>query len=153
MALKIWETVSIVLMALVAGVFWGPWVGLTRSIATFTPESFLAIGLRLNLNLAPLMQVLMPITLLSTAPTLILSFGDRPATFYPTLAGLALYVVALLVTMIIEVPIAKQIASWTITTLPDNWQQLRDRWASVHIIRVVTGIVGLATLVIGALDF
>lgn len=62
-----------------------------------------------------------------------------------------MFVIALLVTVIIEVPIANKIKSWTISTLPGNWQQLRDRWASVHIIRVVTGITGLAFLVFGAL--
>jgi hypothetical protein len=82
MSLKIWELVSIVLSALVAGVFWGPWVGLTRSIATFTPETFLAIGYRLSQNLTPLMRVLMPVALLSTAPTLFISYGGRPVTFY-----------------------------------------------------------------------
>lgn len=45
MALKIWELSSIILSALVTGVFWGPWVGLTRSIATFAPEAFLALSI------------------------------------------------------------------------------------------------------------
>jgi predicted histidine transporter YuiF (NhaC family) len=35
MTLKIWELVSIVLSALVAGMFCGPWVALSRSISTF----------------------------------------------------------------------------------------------------------------------
>ena len=39
MNLKIWELISIVLSALVTGVFWGPWVGLSRSISTFTAGS------------------------------------------------------------------------------------------------------------------
>ena len=152
MTLKDWELISILLSALVMGVFWGPWVGLTRSIATFTPEAFLAIGYRLNQNLAPLMSALMPVSLVSMAPVLFLSYSGSPRTFSLTLVGFALFVVALLVTVIIEVPIAQQIKSWTTSTLPGNWQQLRDRWASVHIIRVLAGIVGLACLVLGALS-
>ncbi|HEY4021466.1 MAG TPA: DUF1772 domain-containing protein [Pseudonocardiaceae bacterium] len=150
MAISSAELVNILLSALVTGVFWGPWVGLTRSVATFAPPAFLAIGHRLNLNLGPLMTVLMPIALLSAVPTLVLSFGTRPATFALTIAGLALYVVALLVTVIIEVPIANRIKSWTEPTLPTDWQSQRDRWASVHIIRVASGIVGLGLLVAGA---
>lgn len=148
---KVWELISIMLAALVSGVFWGPWVGLTRSIATFNPESFLAIGHRLNQNLAPLMSFLMPASLLSTVPVLFASYGEHPRTFCLTLAGLVSFGVALLVTVVIEVPIAKQIKAWTISTLPGDWQRLRDRWAAVHIIRVVTGIAGLALLVAGAL--
>jgi uncharacterized membrane protein len=153
MALKIVELINIVLAALVAGVFWGPWVALTRSIATFDTETFLAIGYRLNLNLAPLMTVLMPLSLLSTATTLVLSYGDRPGTFYASLAGLVLFVVALAVTMTIEVPIANKVKSWSSSPLPDNWRQLRDRWASVHLIRVVTGIAGLALFVFGVIYY
>jgi hypothetical protein len=150
MALKVFEIISIVLAALVAGVFWGPWLGLTRSIATFKPETFLAIVYRLNLNLEPSMTVLMPLALLSIVPVLLLARADLPVTFALALAALVLFVVALLVTVIIEVPIAKQAKSWTMATLPANWQRLRDRWASVHIVRVVAGLVGLTLLVAGA---
>ena len=60
MILKIWELASILLSALVTGVFWGPWVGLSRSIATFTPDVYLAIGHRMIRNLEPVMTILMP---------------------------------------------------------------------------------------------
>ena len=148
MLLKAAELVAIVLSALVAGVFWGPWVGLTRSIATFPAEAFLAVGHRLNRNLGPLMTVLMPVALVSIAAVLVLSAG---AAFWLTLAALVLFVVALVVTVVVEVPIATRIASWTITTLPADWERQRDRWASVHIVRVVAGIAGLALLVGGAI--
>jgi uncharacterized membrane protein len=150
MAIGTAELLNILLSALVTGVFFGPWVGLTRSIATFAPQAFLAVGHRLNLNIGPLMTVLMPLALLSAVPTLVLSFGARPATFGLTLAGLALYAVALLVTVTVEVPIAQRIRSWSEQTLPADWRRQRDRWASVHIVRVVSGIAGLALLVAGA---
>ncbi|HWC78829.1 MAG TPA: anthrone oxygenase family protein [Pseudonocardiaceae bacterium] len=151
MVLKACELLNIVLSALVTGVFWGPWVGLTRSIATFEPAAFLAIGYRLNVNLAPLMTVLMPVALLTAVPTLVLSVGGRPATFVLTLIGVLLFVVALVVTLAIEVPIAARIKSWASgTALPDDWRQQRDRWAAVHVVRVATGIAGLGLLVAGA---
>jgi hypothetical protein len=65
MALKISQFISIFLLALVTGVFWGPWLGLSRSIATFQPEVFLAIGHRMIRNLAPVMPILMPAAMLS----------------------------------------------------------------------------------------
>ncbi|QUQ66006.1 anthrone oxygenase family protein [Kutzneria sp. CA-103260] len=149
--MKTAELLSIVLNALVMGVFWGPWVALTRSLATFEPSVFLAIGRRLNLNLAPLMTVLMPVALLSTVPTLVLSYGDHPTTFATTLAGAALFAVALVVTVAVEVPIAVQIKTWSTDTMPEDWQRLRDRWASVHVIRVLAGVIGLGLLVFGAI--
>jgi hypothetical protein len=151
--MAIFQVISIVLSALVMGVFWGPWVGLTRSIATFEPEALLAIVKRMSKNLAPVMTILMPAALLSMVPVLILAFSRRPATFYLTLAAFSLSVVALVVTMTTEVPIVKQIESWTTSTLPDNWEHLRDKWVSFHLLRVVSAIAGLTFLVVGAGNF
>ena len=79
------------------------------------------------------------------------SFTARPETFYLTLSGFVLFVVALLVTILVEVPIAKQIETWTVPTLPANWEHLRDRWQAFHIVRVVTSVVGLVLLLIGVI--
>jgi uncharacterized membrane protein len=150
MALKLWEIGSILLSALVTGMFCGPWVALTRSMNTFEPEVFLPIVRRMNRNMASVMTVLMPAALLSIVPVLFLSYSRQPRTFYLTLTGFALFVVALLVTVRIEVPIVKQIEIWTVSTLPNNWQQLRDRWGAFHLIRIAASMAGFALLLGGA---
>jgi uncharacterized membrane protein len=151
MNLKIWEAISIVLSALVGGMYWGPWLALSRSIRTFKPDVFLAIVERMNRNMESVMTILTPAALLSIAPVLFFAFNKRPRTFYLTLAGFGLFVVASLVTILVEVPIVKQIVTWTAMTLPGNWQQLRDRWGAFHVIRVAASIGGLALLVGGAI--
>ena len=151
MALKLFELLNIVLLLLVSGMYWGPWLALTRSIATFEPDVFLAIVQRLNRNMEPLMTALLPAALLSTLPVLFLSHGSRPVTFYLTLTGFLLFVVTLLVTALVEVPIVKQIVTWTPTTLPDNWRQLRNRWSAFHHARIVPSLVGLVLILIGAI--
>jgi len=82
---------------------------------------------------------------------LVLSYSHQPKTFYLTLAGFALFLLALLVTVLIEVPIVNQITTWTGATLPANWQQLRDRWGSFHLVRIVSSIAGLGFLISGAI--
>jgi uncharacterized membrane protein len=151
MTLKVWEWISILLGAMVTGMFCGPWVALSRSMKTFGPEVFLAIGHRLVKNVAPVMTILMPAALLSILPVLIISYSDRPSTFYLFSAGLVLFMIALLVTLLIEVPISGRVKTWTITTLPENWQQLRDRWGAYHVVRVVASLAGLGLLVGGAI--
>jgi uncharacterized membrane protein len=151
MTLRIWELISIVLSALVAGMFWGPWVALSRSISTFQPEVFLAIVHRMDQNMTPVMTILMPTALLSIVPVLFISYRERPKTFYLTLTGFTLFIVALLVTVFVEVPIVKQIDTWTVSTLPQNWQQLRDHWEAFHVIRIVASMAGLVLLVVGAI--
>ena len=120
-------------------------------MAAFEPKVFLAIVNQLNRNMAPVMTILMPAALLSLVPVLFLSYNERPATFYLALTGLALFLIPLLVTMRVEVPIVKQIVTWTDSTLPDNWQQLRDRWGAFHYIRIVPSLVGLVLLLVGAI--
>ncbi len=149
--MKIAQIVSIVLLTLVSGLFWGPWLALSRSMSTFAPDNFLAIVHRMDRNMSSVMTVLFPVALLSTVPVLILSYSARPQTFYLTLAALALFIITLLVTMLVEVPIVTQIRSWTVATLPSNWQQLRDRWGAFHYVRIVPSVVGLILLFISAI--
>jgi len=120
-------------------------------MGTFKPDLLIEIVKRLSQNLGPAMTILMPVSILSMAPALFLSYKGQRQTFYLTLAGLALFVVALLTTVLIEVPIVKQIEAWTPGSLPANWQALRDRWLSFHVVRIVSGIGGLALLVIAAI--
>jgi uncharacterized membrane protein len=151
MIFKACELISIIISAIVGGMYWGPWLALTRSLSTFEPKVFLKIVQGLNRNMEPVMTILTPLGLLSIIPVLVISYDTKPETFYLTLAGFIMFVVALIVTMLVEVPIVKQIVTWTDSTLPDNWQQLRDHWGAFHIIRVVTGIAGLILLVLGAI--
>jgi hypothetical protein len=148
MTLKIWELISIILSAVVGGMYWGPWLALSRSMNTFKPDVFLDVVDRMNRNMAGLMTALVPLALLSIPPVLFFSYNRRPRTFYLNLMGFAVFIVALVVTVL---PIVKRIVTWTVGTLPGNWQQERDRWGAFHIIRVVAGIGGLVLLVAGAI--
>jgi hypothetical protein len=79
--MKAWELCSVVLAALMAGMFFGPWAALSRSLHTFEPDVFLAIVNRMNRNMAPVMMVLMPAAMLSIIPVLLYSYGVAPRTF------------------------------------------------------------------------
>jgi hypothetical protein len=65
--------------------------------------------------------------------------------------GLVLFVVALLITLLFEVPLDMEFEKWTVTTLPADWQQLRERWEWSHVIRSWVALAGLALLLAGAL--
>src|SRR5271170_7910643 len=103
-------------------------MNIARVEKTFAPEVFLEIVDRMNRNMAPVMTVLMPCTMLSIIPLLLFSYRWQPMVFYLSAAAFLLFLVGLLVTVLIEVPIVQQIVKWTPSTLPGNWQQLRDRW-------------------------
>jgi uncharacterized membrane protein len=106
--MKTWQLISIVLSALTVGMFHGPWIALSRSMKTFSPEFFLEIVDRMNRNMAPVMTVLMPGTMLSIIPVLLSSFRELPMVFYLTAVALLLFLIALLVTVAIDVPIVSR---------------------------------------------
>ena len=56
------------------------------------------------------------------------------------LSGGILLLFGIVITVAIEVPINKQIASWTSATVPGNWMELRERWLSFHNVRSAAGV-------------
>ena len=150
-ALEIWQFINIFFLSLVTGVFWGTWLGLSRSMSSLSAETFLEVGHAMIGNLGTIMAILMPVAMLSTLPVLYLLYRRRPKRFYLTLIGFSLFIAALLITLLVEVPLDFQFQQWTVTTLPANWQELRDRWEWFHFLRSWVAVIGLALLLAGAL--
>jgi len=144
------QLIGITLVALVVGIYWGPWVALTRSIASLPIEVFLPVVRLLNDNLARLMTVLVPVALLAQVGLLIVDF-QNPLPF--TLAAIAflLFVITVVVTVLIEVPIVKQFIGWQVETVPFTWMALRDRWLSFHLLRVIPGVAALVLYLAAAI--
>src|ERR1043165_8145581 len=150
-ALEIWQFINIFLLSLVTGVFWGTWLGLGRSMSSLSAATFLEVGHTMIGNLGTIMAILMPAAMLSTLPVLYLLYQRRPKRFYTTLIGFMLFVVALLISLLVEVPLDFQFQQWTMATLPGNWQQLRERWELFHFLRSWFAVIGLALLLAGTL--
>jgi uncharacterized membrane protein len=150
MKLKLAQFSTIILFALVMGVFWGTWFALSRSIVMFRPQTFLDIGQTAIRNLAVPMRILMPLTLVS-ALILLAILPKRSTAFALAVAGFLLMVCALIVTLAVEVPIDNQIKVWTIATLPADWQALRERWEFYHALRTFVSIAALAAVTGSAL--
>jgi Anthrone oxygenase len=64
---------------------------------------------------------------------------------------LVLMAVALVITLAVNVPIDRQIQSWTTAALAPDWQGIRDRWEFYHGLRTLVSLVALACLFAGAL--
>jgi uncharacterized membrane protein len=93
-----------------------------------------------------------PAAILSALPVLILSFRrETAAAFSFEAVGLLSFVVALLITLLVNVPIDDRIKQWTIGTLPSDWEAVRDRWQLYHGIRTVASLGGLGCVFLSAL--
>ena len=145
------QATTIVLFALVMGVFWGTWFSLSRTMSQLSAETFLAVGHEMIQNLGMPMAILLPLALLSALVTLALLWpGGRGAAFWWMAAGLLLMVAALVITLSVEVPIDNQIQDWTAATLPADWRSIQSRWELFHTIRTFTSIAALIAVTISA---
>ena len=145
------ELISLILLSLLGGMYWGPWLALTRSLKKVSPEFLLQVTHLLSKNMAVVMTPLTPLALASIVPVLVLSYSEHRTTFFLSLIALILFAFTLLVTMLIEVPIVRQIESWSSDKLPVDWEQKRNRWQAFHYLRVVPAIIGLGLMIYGAL--
>jgi hypothetical protein len=79
--MRVVEFVNLFLYALVAGVFWGTWFSLSRSMASITPQTFLEVGRIMIQNLGTPMSLLIPATLVTNLTVVVALFRrkSRPA--------------------------------------------------------------------------
>jgi uncharacterized membrane protein len=145
------QATTIVLFALVMGVFWGTWFALSRTMNQLSAATFLAVGRQMIRNLGTPMAILLPLALLSALITLALLWpGARGAAFWWLLAGFLLLVAALAITLAVEVPIDNQIKDWTAATLPGDWRSIQSRWELFHTIRTFLSIAAVVAVTISA---
>ena len=140
--------VSLILVMLVTGVFWGTWFTLTRSISDFPPDNFIRIDKTIIANVAWPMRILMPGTLIVLAWLAVATFHLRPS-FYFFAAALLLMTISLVITVSVEVPIDNQIKTWTPETLPSNWTELRATWDRFHTLRTIMSVLSFVSLSVG----
>lgn len=76
-------------------------------------------------------------------------YADR-RVFYLLLAAFALACLGSVVTVVVNVPINRQIAGWNPTALPDDYLDVLRRWWEWHHVRLVATFAAMC-LVIGAL--
>ena len=151
MRIRTAQATTIVLFALVMGVFWGTWFALSRTMNRLSAETFLAVGHQMIRNLGGPMAILLPLALLSALVTLALLWPHRhAAAFWWLAAGFLLMVAALVITLAVEVPIDNQIQDWTLATLPGDWRSIQSRWELWHTIRSFLAIAAVAAATISA---
>ena len=127
--------VTLFLLMLVTGVFWGTWFTLTRSLETFSSDEFTHIGKVIIANVAWPMRILMPATILGMILCLWSYETKRSVPFFQGTISFVLLIIALVITVSILVPMDNQIKEWTSATVPQDWERMRDKWKTFHAIR------------------
>ncbi len=72
--------------------------------------------------------------------------------FYLGVVACLLIIIALLITLLVEVPIDNQIRTWTVDTIPSDWTTLRARWQIFHTARTFVSLASLGSLILAVLS-
>lgn len=140
---RIIQFLTMILIILISGIFWGTWFTLSRSIGTFQTDAFLAIAQSIIKNVASPLKIIFPVSVFLMLISLILWNNKKSFSFFFASLALLLLIATLVITVVIEEPIDDQIKIWTIETMPSNWETLRDRWEYYHTIRTFTSLAGV----------
>jgi len=152
MLVKLAQFLNIMLYVLVAGVMWGTWLSLGRTMTRYDATTFLADGKHMISNLATIMAVLMISAAVVGLGVVVLLFRRRSTVAgWLALAGLLLTLAVIAVTLAVEVPIDNKIKTWTEATLPSDWHDIRARWAAFHTLRTFLSLGAVAAAVGAAL--
>lgn len=147
MALDIRNSASLVAtlgVGLLAGVLG---TGMAQSAARALPAPAWILRFQLEDNLfAKAMPPVMLGTLLALAAATLLSQGTARWMF---LASLVLMAAVLVVTIGFEVPLNKQVQSWTADAPPPQWAQIRDLWLQRHVLRTLAATLAFVAAIIG----
>lgn len=136
---------STILIGLIAGLLLG--TGMEAYTARSLPEASWTMHFQLEDALfAKAMPPFFLITLVALSVTAALTQGAA-RWFFTASASLTLAV--LVITVGFEVPINKQIHSWTPGAAPVDWSSLRDRWLSNHLIRTIVSVLAFVCSVVG----
>ena len=150
--MKAIQFITALLLVLVAGLFWGTWFSLSRTMNELHAEIFITIGKEIMKNVALTMSIIMPASILCLLILIIRSWKIKTVYFYCILAALILFIIALIITVGIEVPIDNQIRTWTVATIPSGWQNTRDKWEFYHTIRTFVSLSSVAFFIIALIN-
>lgn len=132
--------IALFLLMLVSGVFWGTWFTLTRSLEQFSPDEFIHIGKVIVNNVGVWMRIMMPLCIIMMILALWYYRYKRSIGFYLGLAAFLFIIISLIITLTIMVPIDRQIVEWNNTSLPPQWEYIRDKWKLFHTLRTLSAL-------------
>jgi uncharacterized membrane protein len=150
--MKTLRLITGLLLVLISGVFWGTWFSLSRTMHELSAEMFLTIGKEIMQNVALTMSIIMPASILCLLILLIRSWKIKTVYFYCIFAALLLSVIALVITVGVEVPIDNKIRIWTVATIPSDWKNIREKWEAYHTIRTFVSLSAVAFFIIALMN-
>jgi uncharacterized membrane protein len=122
------ELLSLLLVGSIAGAELGSWCCVQPVVARLPYEQFVAAEQGMLRTFGRLMPVLMPLSGILAVALIILSREETSFVLWLRVAAALCIAVTVVTTLLVNVPINTQTASWQLTNDPSEWQQMRERW-------------------------
>jgi uncharacterized membrane protein len=144
--MNLWELLSILVVASLVGMFSGPWSAITGKMNHCSFEVFVETVDRTTQSLTPAVTVLLPAAFLSMAMALLTSYRESLKIFYLNVTALVLLSLALIITIVFELPLVEEVVAWAALKYPGDWLRTRSQWLRVHFFRISLPIASLVCL-------
>lgn len=144
MATLIIRFINILMAGLVAGTLFGIWIGYnpkTLSVQTYVEQQQSVIK-----ALNTLMPLLGAITIILTIVSAFLQKQDQ-TVFIILLVAAVFLIVSGLVTKFGNQSINSIVMTWDKNSAANNWNELRDKWWSFHIIRTLSAFTAFCLII------
>ena len=141
MMIQIILLITLFLMLLVTGVFWGPYFALHRSLNLFSASEFNHLTKVMGKNLGVSMRFLMPFCILFMGITIFYFPYSSNIQIILLIVAFVFMLLSLVITMAVEVPLVNSLKAGTAETMPSNWEALRDKWVRFHAYRTVCALI------------
>jgi uncharacterized membrane protein len=136
------RAIALVSTGLIAGIFLGHRAGVSRASTQLAPGSFIQLQQIIHQIFQRMMPPLVVAAVLSTLTWTVLLRADGPliALWLLVLASLGLLVAAIL-TRAINIPINRQLMTWSSKAPPREFPVVWGRWERIHSIRTVLAVI------------
>jgi uncharacterized membrane protein len=142
------ELLSLLLVGWIAGAELGSWCCVQPVVARLPYEQFVSAEQGMLRTFGRIMPVLMPLSGILAVALIILSRADTRVVLWFRVAAAICIAVTVVTTLLVNVPINTQTATWQLTNDPSAWQQMRERW---HFFQGVRGALFTAAFVLLAI--
>jgi hypothetical protein len=149
MLLKITRFANLSLMGLGSGISFSHLLQWKKK-AELPGKVFVRVQKTIYNNYGPTGAIMEPAELLFTLATLAL-LRKRRSPALLTSAALLTVLAKFPVWALFIRPINEQMLGWTEDSFPPNWEELRDRWHRLHLLRFVLSAAGTSALLAGSL--
>ena len=145
------QLIVVFFAALATGGLMVNWIGLGRAMSRLSASTYVEFHQATNHTFDPYMPIVVVGALLGGIVLAPLSPGIHLLPGILAIAGSVCYIAVVVIALSTNLPINKQIASWSVRSPPDDWMLIRARWIRFHIVRSLFSLPRLACLVLACL--